>query len=163
MAPRHHRSYLYFTPAALGLLVAQQVVLLNGCGSARPNVVPSITFSRLPRSSDGGTDTQGLIEGHVDGAHVGEQIVLFARSGSGVWWVQPFADRPFTDIHSDQRWRNMTHLGTEYAAVLVDPAYRPPETTNQLPQKGGQSDRRGHRERRTVAALGVQDIAFQRI
>jgi hypothetical protein len=136
LAPRHYRSYLYFTPATIGLLVAQQVALLNGCGSAKPNAAPSITFTRLPRSSEGGTDTQGLIEGHVEGAHVGEQIVLFAMS-RGVWWVQPFADRPFTDIHADQQWRNMTHLGTEYAAVLVDPTFHPPETTNQLPQKGG--------------------------
>ena len=40
-------------------------------------------------------------------------------------------------IRSDQHWQNSTHLGTEYAALLVEPGYRPPETTDNLPQKGG--------------------------
>ena len=73
----------------------------------------------------------------MDGAHAGEQIVLFAKSGAGLWWVQPFANHPFTEIRSDQQWRNSTHLGTEYAAMLVEPGYRPPETIDHLPQKGG--------------------------
>ena len=136
MAHRHHRSHRYLKAAAHGVLVALQVVLLHGCGSAKPNAAPAIIFTRLPRSSDGGTETQGIIEGHVDGAHPGEQIVLFARSGSGVWWVQPFADRPFTDIQPDLRWHNITHLGTEYAAVLVEPGFRPPEPSDRLPEKG---------------------------
>ena len=73
----------------------------------------------------------------MDGVRPGEQIVLFAKSGTGLWWVQPFADQPFTDIRSDQRFQNYTHLGTEYAALLVEPGYQPPQTTERLPQKGG--------------------------
>lgn len=53
-----------------------------------------------------------------------------------MWWVQPFADRPFTDIQPDLQWHNITHLGTEYAAVLVEHGFRPPETTDRLPEKG---------------------------
>lgn len=119
--------------SALALLA----IFLNGCGTARPNVAPSIQFSRLPRSAEGGTESQAVIEGRVEGARTGEQIVLFAKSGAGVWWVQPFADHPFTAIGSDLQWRNSTHLGMEYAALLVEPGYRPPETIDHLPQKGG--------------------------
>lgn len=107
------------------------------CGSVRPNAAPSIEFSRLPRSDDGGTESRAIIEGHVDGARTGEQIVLFAKSGTGLWWVQPFADEPFTDIRSNKQWTNTTHLGTEYAALLVEPGYSPPQTVDHLPSKGG--------------------------
>jgi hypothetical protein len=110
--------------------------LLIGCGTVRPNAVPSVKFSRVPRSDEGGTESRAIIEGRVDGAHAGEQIVIFAKS-AGLWWVQPFADQPFTDIRPDLRWQNSTHLGTEYAALLVDRNYHPPETTDHLPDKGG--------------------------
>jgi len=120
-------------PAAL----ASIAIFLNGCGSARPDAAPTIQFSRLPRADNGGTESLAFIEGHVEGAQAGEQIVLFAKSGAGIWWVQPFANHPFTEIRSDLQWRNSTHLGTEYAALLVMPGYRPPETIDHLPKKGG--------------------------
>jgi hypothetical protein len=119
------------------ILLALFSILLSGCGAPRPNVAPSIEFSRLPRADDGGTESQAIIEGRVTGARPGQQIVLFAKSGAGVWWVQPFAAQPFTAIRSDLQWRNTTHLGIEYAALLVDPEFRPPETSGKLPQKGG--------------------------
>jgi hypothetical protein len=61
--------------------------------------------------------------------------VLFARSG--LWWVQPLGDKPFTAIASDSTWKNTTHPGTAYAALLVDKDYRPPLTINALPLEGG--------------------------
>lgn len=144
LAHRYYRSHpdrrlasLAWKPALFGLLAALALAAIDGCQTARPNAAPSVEFSRLPRSDDGGTESRALIEGHVEGAHPGEQIVLFARSGTGLWWVQPFADQPFTDIRSDKQWQNFTHLGTEYAAVLVEPGYQPPETTARLPPKGG--------------------------
>lgn len=133
LAHSDYRPQSYGKPAAVVLVIA----LLAGCGAARPNTTPSIKFSRVPRSDAGGTESQAIIEGQVDRLRAGQQIVLFARSGSGVWWVQPFADRPFTEVQSDLKWQNVTHLGTEYAALLVDSGYRPPETTDHLPQKGG--------------------------
>jgi hypothetical protein len=111
-------------------------VLLCACRPRPSGVEPSIQFSRLPKADDGGTDSRAIIEGRVIGAHPGERIVLFARS-AGVWWVQPFANQPFTDIETESRWENSTHLGTEYAALLVAPGYRPPETTTKLPGTGG--------------------------
>ena len=69
------------------------------------------------------------------GGRPGQQLVLYARSG--VWWVQPLANRPFTEIQRDSKWSNFTHRGLEYAALLVEPGYRPPATTDSLPMVGG--------------------------
>jgi PAS domain S-box-containing protein len=74
------------------------------------------------------------IEGRVIRGRPGQRIVLFARWGS--WWVQPFVDQPFTTIQPDSKWRNSTHYGTQYAALLVDPGYQPPATTDVLPSTG---------------------------
>ena len=60
---------------------------------------------------------------------------MYARSGA--WYVQPFVDRPFTTIQVDSTWESSTHLGTEYAALLVDPDYSPPATMDALPSTGG--------------------------
>jgi hypothetical protein len=72
----------------------------------------------------------------VKGARPNQRIVLFARSDQG-WWVQPFRSKPFTEIGSDATWKSAIHLGQEYAAVLVDADYRPPATTESLPELGG--------------------------
>jgi hypothetical protein len=61
--------------------------------------------------------------------------VLFARSG--VWWVQPTVDNPFSTLDANSRWSTFTHPGSAYAALLVTPQYRPPTTMNRLPEKGG--------------------------
>ena len=95
--------------------------------------MPRIEFSRVPLLDEGGTGKVDVIEGRVTGARPGQQIVLFARSGA--WYVQPFTDRPFTEIQPDSTWRNSTHLGTEYAALLVEPEYLPPARTDALPGK----------------------------
>jgi hypothetical protein len=109
--------------------------LLSACRPPQSGVEPSIQFSRLPKADEGGTESRAIIEGRVTGARPGQRIVLFARS-AGVWWVQPFANQPFTAIETESRWENSTHLGTAYAALLVEPGYAPPETTGKLPDKG---------------------------
>jgi hypothetical protein len=60
--------------------------------------------------------------------------VVFAKSGT--WWVQPVSNKPFTAIRQDSTWETETHMGTEYAALLVDPEYWPPKTTDVLPGRG---------------------------
>jgi len=72
----------------------------------------------------------------VIGGHAGQRIVLYAKSG--IWWVQPTVDQPFTTIQSNSTWTNSTHPGTEYAALLVGPGYRPPPTTEVLPSEGAE-------------------------
>jgi len=71
----------------------------------------------------------------VSGARPGQLIVLYARSGA--WWLQPLVSQPFTKIQPSSKWSNATHLGTEYAALLVEPGYRPAAMMNALPNQGG--------------------------
>jgi len=109
-------------------------VLLAGCSTRNTSVGPAIEFTRVPLVGEGGPDKVDTIAGRVVQARPGQQIVLFARWGP--WWVQPFADQPFTNIQPDSKWRSTTHFGTEYAALLVDPGYRPPATVDVLPGQG---------------------------
>ena len=129
---RRHR----LNPKLIVLLAT--CTLLSACRGPQAVIEPSIEFSRLPKADDGGSESRAIIEGRVTGARPGQQIVLFARSGAGLWWVQPFTNQPYTAIQTESRWENSTHLGTEYAALLVEPGYRPPETTDKLPGKGGE-------------------------
>jgi hypothetical protein len=69
------------------------------------------------------------------GAEPDARLVLYALSG--VWWVQPLADRRFTAIQKDASWNNLTHPGTVYGALLVDSRYKPPLKLTALPPKGG--------------------------
>ena len=115
-------------------LIALACVLLSNCRSGQTATQPSIEFSRVPQSDNGGRDKHDVIEGRVLGGRPGQQIVLYARSGP--WWIQPLISQPFTKIQ-ESKWTNETHLGTEYAALLVEPGYRPPPTTDVLPGPGG--------------------------
>ena len=65
----------------------------------------------------------------------GQRIVVYAKSGP--WWVQPWPDKPFLPIQPDHTWSTPTHLGFEYAALLVDPGYDPPPTIDVSPTAGG--------------------------
>jgi len=110
-------------------------LLAAACRIRRAEVPPSIEFTALPPAGQGSPDILHPIEGRVTGARPGQRVVLFARSG--VWWVQPLAQQPFTAIQADSRWKNSTHPGSAYAALLVDAGYRPPATVNALPLIGG--------------------------
>ena len=97
---------------------------------------PSIEFTRIPVADTGGPDKMDTIEGRATDVRPGQQIVLYAKS-DGRWWIQPFAREPFTKIQGDSNWKNETHLGTEYAALVVDPGDTPPQTMEVLPARGG--------------------------
>jgi len=121
--------------AILVLTVAGLSWGFTGCGISKGSVEPSIAFTRVPPAGDGSPDKLEEIEGRVTGALPGQRIVLFALSG--VWWVQPLTGKPFTPIRADSTWKNSTHPGVAYAALLVDSSYRPPLIANTLPEKGG--------------------------
>jgi hypothetical protein len=110
-------------------------ILLIGCHSRQAGIRPSLTFSRVPQADGSGRNKYDIIEGRVSGARSGQRIVIYARSAT--WWVQPLASEPFTTIQQNSRWTSATHLGTEYAALLVEPGYRPPANANVLPAEGG--------------------------
>jgi hypothetical protein len=118
---------IYFV-FALSLLVA-------GCRSQSGPAGPTIQFTKIPPAAQGGRERVDTISGRVTGAHPGQQIVVYARSGP--WWVQPWPDKPFIPIQTDSTWGTTTHLGFEYAAMLVEPGYHPPPTMDVAPTQGG--------------------------
>jgi len=113
---------------------------LGACHSPRKGTQSAanqsaIEFSRVPQADSNGRDKHDIIEGRVIGARPGQKVVLYARSGA--WWVQPLAEEPSTTVRNDARWTNATHLGTEYAALLVEPGYQPLTRIDVLPTVGG--------------------------
>jgi hypothetical protein len=133
-------------------------LLAIACRSQHARAAPSIEFTRLPPAAQGSPDLTDTIEGRVTGALPGQRIVLYARSG--VWWVQPFANRPFTAIQADSKWKNSTHPGNAYAALLVDAGYNPPLTVNVLPQKGGRVQAIATAEGPVLAPLPSARLTF---
>jgi signal transduction histidine kinase len=114
-----------------GLVAVLFILWLSGCAPQPVNNGPTITFTTIPRADQGGPIKIATIEGRVTNAGPGQRIVLYARSGA--WYVQPYADQPFTKIESESTWTSPTHLGTDYAALLVNPEYQPPVRIEALP------------------------------
>jgi signal transduction histidine kinase len=123
----------------LGLTgISALLLTLAGCSSTKAphaSAAPSIEFTTVPFVGEDNSSKTSTISGRVIGAQPGQRIVLYAR-GQTAWWVQPFADNPFTVIGVHSRWTNSTHPGAEYAALLVGPDFQPPLTTNVLPTQG---------------------------
>jgi hypothetical protein len=130
--PRQSRRCLLWSI----VVIACTAWTVAGCRDAPSAGTPSIEFVTVPEAGDGGPQRLVKIEGRVRGARPGQRIVLYARSGG--WWVQPLANEPFTTIQSDGSWRNDTHIGTEYAAILADVEYQPAPRADVLPEAGGQ-------------------------
>ena len=108
---------------------------LQGCHSQKASAGPSIEFTKIPPAAQGGRERIDTIAGRVRNARPGQRIIIYAHSGS--WWVQPWPERPFIPIKADSTWSTETHLGFEYAALLVDPEYHPLPTLGLTPTQGG--------------------------
>ena len=111
------------------------VCLLVGCHLQDKVTGPNIEFTRVPPAIEGGSDKLDVIEGKVTGGSSKEQLVLYARTGK--WWIQPLAREPFTIIQPDSTWTNSTHLGTDYAALLVESGFHPATMLTEVPARGG--------------------------
>jgi hypothetical protein len=118
--------------------------LLTGCHSPSNNSAPTVAFSKVPAAQEShykidiieDADYKGdIIEGRATGARPGQRVVLYAKT-DGRWDVCRQSGLPFTDIKADGRWKAAVHLGIQYAALLVDPTYNPPEQTESLPIVG---------------------------
>jgi hypothetical protein len=116
-------------------LAALSALSLAGCSKQAATTAPSVAFTTIPPAAQGGRERVETVAGTVAGAHAGQQIVVYARSGP--WWVQPWPDKPFITIQPDGSWTTPTHLGFEYAALLVEPGYHPPPTLDTAPAPGG--------------------------
>lgn len=120
--------------SSIGIAVA--LLLITVCPACyRVNKTPKIEITRVPPSDVGSQDVMDDIKGRVSGAKPSQRLVLFARTR--LWWVQPGQNQPFTPIGRDGTWLSKTHLGTEYAALLVESDYRPAPTLYSIPKPGG--------------------------
>jgi hypothetical protein len=126
-------------PSRWSLALSAAICLVAaGCRASSPPTEPSIVITSIPEAGAGGSERRAPIAGRVTGARPGDRIVLFAKSSSGLWWVQPLTAEPFTTIEPDGTWKSDIHLGLEYAALLVRPGYAPPDTTQVLSGQGDQ-------------------------
>jgi hypothetical protein len=126
---------LIVAPLLKGLVLLALGAAAGGCHSQPANTGPAIEFTKIPPASQGGRERVDSIAGRVHGARPGQAIVVYARSGP--WWVQPWPDQALIRIQSDSTWSTSTHLGYEYAAMLVDAGYQPPPTMDVAPTQGG--------------------------
>src|ERR1700688_290518 len=118
--------------------------VLTGCHSSSRNSAPTVAFSKVPAADQEGpykTDITehdyktDIIDGRLIGARPGQRIALYAKT-DGRWGLCRQSGQPFANIESDGRWKASVHLGLQYAALLVDPTYDPPEQTESLPIVG---------------------------
>src|ERR1700722_4220977 len=118
------------------LLLVAAILGFGGCrrGEVR-DVGAKILFTQVPQATEGDRNQQDVIEGTVSGARTGERLVVYSKTG-GLWWLQPLLTSPFTAILPGGVWRNETHLGSDYAVLLVEPAYHPEGVMDKLPQPG---------------------------
>ena len=117
-------------------LLVSACLTLGACRqTTRHDVEAKISFTQVPEWNTGDRDDEDVIEGKVSGARQGQQMVLYTKCGQ-LWWLQPLLASPFTAILPDKAWRNEVHLGTEYAALLVDSSYHPAPVLRQLPGRG---------------------------
>ena len=119
--------------ASIALLVL--CFLSWGCGVGQAKHEASIELNKIPPAAQGGRERVDTIAGRVVGGHAGQHIVVYARSGP--WWVQPWPDQALIPIRTDSTWSTSTHLGFEYAALLVEPGYHPAPTMDVAPSAGG--------------------------
>jgi hypothetical protein len=139
MVPRAH---IFAHTATLSVLLASLV--LTGCHSSPKNSAPVVTFSKVPAAYQESAYTTDIterdyktdmIDGRVTGARPGQRVVLFAKT-DGRWGLCEQSGRSFTNIESEGRWKASVHLGLQYAALLADPTYDPPQQTESLPIVG---------------------------
>src|SRR3984957_9583860 len=136
------RPHIVARTAAFSVLLVYFV--LTGCHSSPKNSAPTVAFSKVAAAYQEGpyktdiferdykTDT---VEGRATGARPGQRLVLYAKT-DGRWGVCRQSNQPFTNIEADGRWNASVHRGIQYAALLVDPTYNPPEQTESLPIVG---------------------------
>ena len=116
------------------ILVLVAGLALESCRSQQ-DAAPSIALTKIPPAAEGGRERVDTIAGRVRNARPGQQIVVYAHSGT--WWVQPWPDHALIPLQADATFSTETHLGFDYAVLLVDPDYHPLPTMDSTPAQGG--------------------------
>ncbi|HEY0944052.1 MAG TPA: hypothetical protein VGD81_02255 [Opitutaceae bacterium] len=105
--------------------------------TARARQAPDIVFTVVPpydaeRRLRGRQHIAGMISGEVAPGWV---VVVYRRNERGIWIIQPsITDRG--GLHADGTWAATTNSGTNYAVLLVDADYIPPDYVGALPAVG---------------------------
>jgi hypothetical protein len=121
---------------SVGILLIVLLLTSAGCSrNAKHTVEPKISFTQVPQWNPGDRNLNDVMEGTVSGEQPGQRMVIYSKAGK-LWWLQPLLTSPFTTILPDHVWRNETHLGTDYAVLLVDRSYQPAAVLDQLPKRG---------------------------
>lgn len=99
----------------------------SDAGSPPPasSQAPVIRITQTPPFNEAGgpirTATLTGTVGGIDAVH-DFRVVCYARTTS--WFIQPATDAFMTQIADDHTFSCLTHLGTQYAALLVRPGFR---------------------------------------
>src|ERR1700733_811770 len=83
---------------------------LSGCqgrDKSAARAQPVIKFTKVPIAGPDDPAKTSEISGRVIDAEPGLRVVLYSK-GVAAWWVQPFANQPFTQIRSDSTWVSWT-------------------------------------------------------
>jgi hypothetical protein len=113
------------------------IAIAFATGSRAYGQGPKIKVTAVPHVGLGGSDLTELISGSVTGVDFfTHKIVIYAFAG-GTWWVQPTSASPYTSIDKGGAWQTITHLGSVYAILVVNNAYKPPATTTDTPNAKG--------------------------
>lgn len=118
------------------ILLATSILAKSKKAPQRTPQKITIEFSEVP-SAGAGENSSGDIGGKVSGANKpsGYKIVIYSQTN--VWWVQPTTAEPFTNIDKDgEFFASNIHLGHHYAAILVEPGYKPRPQRSSLPKVG---------------------------
>jgi hypothetical protein len=99
----------------------------NGASPAQPlsSQAPLIRITHAPLfNEEGGPIRTATLTGTVAGIENPREyrVVCYARTTS--WFIQPATDAFMTQIADDHTFSCLTHLGTQYAALLVRPGFR---------------------------------------
>jgi hypothetical protein len=129
------RSRLAIVAKGKRLFVLAVCLVVGACHSQPTSSTPALVFSKVPQSDPEAQNRNATVEGRATGFRPGQRIVLYIKS-NGRWGLQRPSGQPFAKIANNGRWTGSTGLGTEYAALLVDPDYSPPELTETLPMVG---------------------------
>jgi hypothetical protein len=111
-------------------------ISIVACQRSRPDSATAIIFKHVPQPDIGGIGTVDTLSGTVRNYQPGTRLVVYVYS-RGSWYVQPLTLHPFTTVENDGAWSTLTHLGSQYAAVLVMAGYHPANVLRALPPVGG--------------------------
>ncbi|MBL8550722.1 MAG: hypothetical protein JNJ73_12130 [Hyphomonadaceae bacterium] len=86
--------------------------------------VPDIQITEPAVCGEGPTRMEALAGSVIGTTPRGAWVLLYARDSHGVWHVQPYDDARHVTNFANCGWRNQTHLGQEYAALLVKGGFK---------------------------------------